>query len=429
MITTFIELLALVVFASIIQYNYKIPSPITLMTIVLGCLAFDVQLFKLDSVDFDNLVLTTLPLLIAADALKLKWEDLKTHGMSLFVVAFIIVLLSIGTGVLVNNYVLVDYPLTIAAVVLLFCMVCATDPITVSAIFSNFNVPHKLKVLTEGESLFNDATALVVFSIALVALNKPEQVTLSFITIKTLSVVFGAVLIGCILGYITTFALKLSKEPLVEGSIILLFSYLSYLFAEHYHFSGILAIICCVVIANKQIRNIIHKEDVDIETATKTKNFGLLKYAVTTKENQETIFKSIEFVSMFASAALFVSIAAIVNFEKLFSYSYEILAVFIISTIIRGVMMLKFAFVSNKVERMQKISLRWWSVLTFSGSKGALSILMVHMIPNTFEYKELFENIVIGNILLSTFLYATLLAIIITKNKVKFEQECLEEVH
>lgn len=429
MLITIIELLAIAIFAAIIQSNYKIPSPVTIISIVLGALFFDLKIFTVNSNDFDVLVLTTLPLLIAADVMKIKWEDLKQHFFSLFFVAVIIVSLSVGIGVLINDYILVDYQLSMAAVVILFCMVSATDPITVSAVFSNFKVPHKLKILTEGESLFNDATALIIFSIALVALNKPEDITLSFVAIKGLSTICGAAIIGIILGYLTIIALKLSSEPLVEASIILLFSYLAYMLAEHFHFSGILAIICCVVISGKHIQKIIDNEEANINKASISKNTGLMKHSVTTKDNQVTILKSIEFVSMLAATALFVSIAAIIDIDKLFSYSYEILAVFFASTLIRGLMMLKFAYVSNSVKKMQPINLRWWSVLTFAGSKGALSILMVHMLPNTFKYKELFEFIIIGNILLTTFLYSLILAIIMFKYKEKFDKECLEDIH
>lgn len=427
MLVTIIDLLAITVFASIVQKNYKIPSPITIISVVLGLFAFDFKIFDVNSADFDTLVLTTLPLLIAADAMKIKWEELKEHFFSLFFVAVIIVALSVAVGTLINNYVLVDYPLPLAAVVILFCMVSATDPIIVSAIFNNFNVPHRLKILTEGESLFNDATALIIFSIALVALKTPDAVTPTFITFKSLSVIFGAIFIGSILGYLTIWALKLSDEPLVESSIILLFAYLSYLIGEHFHFSGILAVIFCIVISNKFIQKIISEEEEHIKKAYLLKSMWLMKHAVTTKDNQVTIIKSIEFVSMLAAAALFVSIAAITNIDKLLSYSYEIFAVFIASTLIRGFMMFKFAFVSNSVKKMQSINVRWWSVLTFAGSKGAISILMVHMLPNSFEYKELFEYIIIGNILLSTFIYALILGVIFVKYKDKFDKECLEE--
>ena len=116
----------------------------------------------------------------------------------------------------------------------------------------------------------------------------PEDVTAGFIIGKTLSVIFGAIAIGLAAGYLTTITLRLSGEPLVEGTIILFFAYLAYLLAEHFHFSGILAVIVSVVIANRMIQNMIDKEDDDIEAANKTRNFGLLNYALTTRENQKT---------------------------------------------------------------------------------------------------------------------------------------------
>lgn len=153
MITNAIWIMGLMIVANLLQRNFKIPAPVTLMSVVLGAMATGYPIFKLNSGEFDQLVLLTLPLLIASDALKLRVHDLKEHGWSLLWVAVISVVMAIGVGVLINDWVLVDYPLSIAAVILLFCMVSATDPITVSAIFGNFKVPHRLKVITEGESL------------------------------------------------------------------------------------------------------------------------------------------------------------------------------------------------------------------------------------------------------------------------------------
>lgn len=427
MLITTITILALVVFASVLQFNYKIPSPITIMSIVMMFMLFDVKLIKINSSEFDNLVLLTLPILIAADAMKLKWEEIKKNGISLFWVAVIGILAFVGLGVLINDYVLINYPLSIAAVTLLFCMLAATDPVTVSSVFSNFKVPHRLKILTEGESLFNDAAALIVFAIALVALNNPDAVDAEFITTKTLSVVFGALGVGAVIGYLTTKSLRISQEALVEATILMLGTYISYWVAEHFHFSGILAVIITVLIANNEIQKQLKNDDAQISSADESKNFVLLKYAITNKDNHQTILKSFDFICMFAASILFASIASVADFQKMWDYKTEIIALFIASTVIRGLVMLKFALVSNSVERMQSVKKHWWSVLTFAGSKGALSILMVHMIPNGFEYKEMFEHVVIGNIILSTFIYAFILGIIFIKNKDKFKQECEEE--
>jgi CPA1 family monovalent cation:H+ antiporter len=105
----------------------------------------------------------------------------------------------------------------------------------------------------------------------------------------------------------------------------------------------------------------------------------------------------------------------------------EIFSVFIATTLIRGGLMLKFVTVSRWTNRMHTVPLHWGAVLTLAGSKGALSILMVHLLPATFEYKVLFEHIVIGNILLSILVYAPILLITMRVFKERFEQESLAD--
>ncbi len=429
MLLYIIGLMFLVIMASVLQKSFKIPSPISLMAGVLAVSTLHGPVFNITDQVFDILVVVTLPLLIAADSLKLCFNDLVKNWVSLLWVAVISVVLSVGAGVLMADYVFPNQALPIAAIVMLFCMVSATDPITVSAIFSNVKVPHQLKVLTEGESLFNDATALIIFSLALASLTTPDMVTGAFIATKTVSVLVIAVIVGVVIGAITMFVLRLSNEALVEATILLLAAYSSYEVAEHFHASGILAVIVSMVMANKAIQDIIREDNEEMNRAEKNADFGIFKYAITDRENHAVIIRSVDFLSLFAAALLFIAVASIVDIEKMWMYRGEILAVFVASTIIRGVMMLKFAFVSNKVDRMQSIQPHWWAVLTFAGSKGALSLLMVHMIPSSFAFKEMFEHIIVGNILLSTFLYAGILATIIRRNKAKFELECQDELH
>jgi CPA1 family monovalent cation:H+ antiporter len=57
------------------------------------------------------------------------------------------------------------------------------------------------------------------------------------------------------------------------------------------------------------------------------------------------------------------------------------------------------------------------------GVKGAFSLIMLHMLPSDFAYLELFEAIVVGNILLSTFLYPLALVGIIRFHKGRFDAE------
>jgi len=77
----------------------------------------------------------------------------------------------------------------------------------------------------------------------------------------------------------------------------------------------------------------------------------------------------------------------------------------------------------NIMTIQQKLPFRWGRVLTYSGTKGALAIIMVHSLPNNFIYEELFTSVVIGNVLLSTFVYTILLMVHIHNHKEKYQND------
>lgn len=82
---------------------------------------------------------------------------------------------------------------------------------------------------------------------------------------------------------------------------------------------------------------------------------------------------------------------------------------------------------TNTLTKRNKINLRWWSVLTFAGIKGGLSIVMLTMIPKDFKYLEMFQAVVIGTIILSTLVYTIGLMLVISKNKSIFKLEKIQE--
>jgi CPA1 family monovalent cation:H+ antiporter len=83
--------------------------------------------------------------------------------LSVFYLAVISVAISILIGVLLKFVVFQQYLITTGAFVALMSMVLATDAISVTNIFNQFKLPHSLKFLVEGESLTNDATAVIAY--------------------------------------------------------------------------------------------------------------------------------------------------------------------------------------------------------------------------------------------------------------------------
>lgn len=128
----------------------------------------------------------------------------------------------------------------------------ATDPVTILAIFNTYKVDPKLYTIIFGESILNDAVAIVIFETA--QRYKPREtledgVTKSSLTIFSLFesfgvfllVFFGSLVIGLAIGIGTSLLLKMTyirRFPKIESCIILLIAYASYFFANAIHMSG-----------------------------------------------------------------------------------------------------------------------------------------------------------------------------------------------
>ena len=134
----------------------------------------------------------------------------------------------------------------------------------------------------------------------------------------------------------------------------------------------------------------------------------------TTTERLEYIYEMAKEFGYIAAVMIFFVLAEMVSVEKLWQYKTEILIMFGITTLIRAISMAKFAFWGNKVKHIAPVGAEGWFILTFSGMKGALSIILVHMIPASFEHKEFFEVVTTGVVMMSIFVYGTTLWIYFT---------------
>ncbi|CAM1502934.1 Fc.00g077100.m01.CDS01 [Cosmosporella sp. VM-42] len=129
----------------------------------------------------------------------------------------------------------------------------ATDPVTILAIFNTYKVDPKLYTIIFGESILNDAIAIVIFETAQ-KYNKGEAGgsygLISFFegTGIFLLVFFGSMLIGVVVGVATALLLKftyLRRVPKIESCLIVLIAYATYFFSHGLHMSGIVSLLFC----------------------------------------------------------------------------------------------------------------------------------------------------------------------------------------
>ena len=178
-----------------------------------------------------------LPPLVFEAAIQIHWKDLRKQFFVVLVLATLGVCLSGAVTALGMRY-LAGWEWVSA---LLFgALIAATDPVSVIATFKEAGVHGRLRLLVEAESLFNDGTAAVAFAVILAgALGNASSI--SGIAGTLTVTIAGGVLCGALVAGAILLLAGQTKDYLVEFTFTTVAAYASFLLAEHFHFSGVLA--------------------------------------------------------------------------------------------------------------------------------------------------------------------------------------------
>ena len=426
MLLLFTILLVFILLSRIIENFTKIPATLSLIVLSFVSSHFFPTVVNLSDDKFDDILYLMLPVILLPDILNISIDQLKKHYKEIVFLAFFAVIISISIAVFVTPFLLPEYQFSIGMLIALFSMLMATDAITVSSIMSKFKLPEKLKVYAESESLFNDVTALVIFYFVAMPMISGGTLTIIDINTTLLKVLFLSTMIGVMVAYIGYYTIKILKNSFDQLLVIYLIVITSFMIAEHFQIAGILSIVTSVLTFKYLVKQELNKSPTTTqEIEHNDLEFSLMKLInnvpALTKKDYREYKKESEFIGIFANAIVFTILANIIDIPLLFTYSTEILTIFVLTTIIR------FMLTTSMTIKL-KLPFRWARALTYSGAKGALAIIMVHSLPDSFIYKEMFNAIVIGNVLLSTFIYTTLLLLHIHKNRdvYKYEMEGTE---
>ena len=131
----------------------------------------------------------------------------------------------------------VGWPVAIA----LGAIVSPPDAIAATTIARQLNLPRRLVVIFEGESLVNDATALTIYRLAVAAVGVSGAFDLRGAAVTFVTVAIGGIIVGLVVGWVASWLLSLLEDPPVEVLISLLIPFVAYLPAEALEVSGVLA--------------------------------------------------------------------------------------------------------------------------------------------------------------------------------------------
>lgn len=327
----------------------------------------------------DTVFYLFLPALIFESTISLDARNLLKNILPILVMAI--------PGMLVSAF-LVGFGLELSfeinfMVALLFgALISATDPVAVIALFKELGAPTRLTILVEGESLLNDATAIVLFHILLAILFQGE---FSFSStgdaiFDFFEVFLGGVLIGGFVGLmIAELIVKLIHDNETIAIVLsMAAAYISFIVAEHFfHVSGIMSVLTTAI------------------------SFNLLGMNRLSRQTSHTIHSTWAFIVLICNSLLFLLIGMSVEPITLVNYWLPICSGFFAVMIARALSVYLLIPITTRLFSLPKISFGDQLIMWWGGLKGGLAIAIVLSIPDSLPEKQWLIELTLGVVLLS----------------------------
>ena len=234
-----IFILAILIGLSAIADKSKLPYPILL--VIAGLFIGFVPALPDLAMDPEVVFLIFLPPILYDAASKTSWHEFRTlirpiSALAISLVFFTTIAVAVSAHYLIPGF---SWPLAF----LLGAIVSPPDAVAATSITKGLGLNRKVITILEGESLLNDASALIAYRYAVAAVTTGTFV-LWQAGLQFLLVAGGGIVLGLLLGYVFVFAhKKITNNPIVETSLTLLSPFVTYLAAEHLHVSGVLAVV------------------------------------------------------------------------------------------------------------------------------------------------------------------------------------------
>lgn len=178
-----------------------------------------------------------LPPLIFEAALHIHWQELRNDYLVILLLATVGVLVSAVVTTLGLRYIVNwEWP----SALLFSALIAATDPVSVISMLKNAGQRGRLRFLMEAESLFNDGTAAAAFTIA-VTIFLGTHVTPAGVVTTTLLTIGGGILCGAAVAVVVLLLAGRTEDHLVETTLTTVGAYGSFILAQHFQSSGVLA--------------------------------------------------------------------------------------------------------------------------------------------------------------------------------------------
>jgi CPA1 family monovalent cation:H+ antiporter len=300
-----------------------------------------------------------LPPLIFEAAIFLPWGQLRKEVPVVISMATVGVILSAGVAALGMHFFLAWPPIAAA---IFGVLISATDPVSVIAVFKESGVGGRLRLLIEAESLFNDGTAAVAFGIVL-AIADGASVTPGGILVQLALTIGGGIAFGASVAMLLLFLADKTADHLIEITLTTVAAYGSFLLAEHFHCSGVLATLTAgLIVGSRGTRGAI------------------------SQKGRESVESFWEYVAFAANSLIFLLIGIQETRQDFSGLWKTALAAICFVAIGRAVAIYPIASLFARSAR--RISFAHQHIMFWGGLRGALSLALALGLPTGMPYRD-----------------------------------------
>ncbi len=383
--------------------------PFVAFLIVVGFIGSElVVLFGFDTgiraTNFHNLVFYVfLPIIIFESAYRINQTALRQNLLPILILAMPIMIISAGIAALLIYWgVGHDTGFPIYTAMVAGALLVATDPMAVVSHLKRIKAPEEITTLIEGESLFNDAVAVVLFTTLLALALELQNVgdtstSISLLPqiLNFLQMFFGGLLFGLVCGCLGAFLSYVIKTRILENVLLVSVAYGSFLIAEDYlGVSGMMAVLAAGLLMNKAHEKFIPAED------------------------REFIHYWWEVISFFANSMIFILLGVTITVsmfqERWLAMVIAIGAVLLTRAIAVFSLLPIFTFRSKN-----PVSFPTQKILFWGGTRGAVTVALALSLPIELDAWWTIQSMAFGVVLFTLFVQAPTVPRLLTRTHPK----------
>jgi len=309
---------------------------------------------------------------------------------SVFSAAIIAVLVKFGLGL--------DWiPALLVGVIL-----ANTDTVSIIAVFKEIRVPSRLSTIVEGETLFNDAAALVTFNLLLV-IYATGTISTTQVIKEVLIVALGGGLVGAVLGYLCLPIYVRLRDPLSSLLLTVALALGAFQLGQFLGVSGAVAVVIAGLVFG---------------------NLGLPRSA--SASDRITLISFWEYAGFIVNTFIFLLIGIEINPLTLWQTLPSIVLVILAYQLGRILSVYSLLWVLRWIDR--PIPLRWQHILILGNIKGSLSMALAVAIPLALTGRELIIELVFGSVLFSLVIQGLALPWLIKKLNISQVSAVTQEI-